>query len=86
MNWAMLLGSLAAVLLLAGAAWVLGLGGASLADEDEAKITAEALVPGFEARAATLDPSREAAEVTGSDGRRLRVRRLGARFVAEDTA
>lgn len=84
MNWPLFLGSLAAILALSGAAWALGLGGAEIADEAEARAHAEALLSGFEASRATL--TADGAEVTGADGRRVRLRRLGARFVADEIA
>jgi len=83
MNWALLGGSLAGVLFLAGVAWALGLGGAELADEAEAMRIAEAEMPGFRAVSAELAPDRKSARVTGSDGTILAVRQHGARFVAE---
>ena len=82
MNWAVLAGSLAAVLVMAGAAWLLGLGGAKLADADDARRTAEELLPGFTAGEARVDSTGEAAAVFGSAGDVAMVRRHGARFVA----
>ena len=82
----MLFGSLAGVLALAGAAWALGLGGASLADDADARDTAEALIPGFEAVSVDLTPGHDAAIVTGADGAKVRLTRLGAHFIAEPVA
>ncbi len=83
MNWMLLAGSLAGVLALTGVAWLLGLGGAELSDEHEAMRIAEAELPGFVAVGAELSEDRQEAIVTGVDGVRVRVRRHGARFVAE---
>ncbi len=75
-------GSILAVLLLAGIARLLGLGGAALAGEAEARDTAEAMLPGFEpCGRAWLDRDRAGAVVEGADGVAV-VRRHGARFVA----
>ena len=83
MNLWLLAGSLAGVLALSGLAWLLGLGGAELTDQEEAKRIAEAELPGFVAASATLDEDRLGATVTGSTGEQVRVRRHGAHFVAE---
>jgi hypothetical protein len=83
MNWWLLAGSLAGVLALTGVAWLLGLGGAELADADEAMRIAEGELPGFSAVSAELDADRQGAVVMGADGARMRVRRHGARFVGE---
>lgn len=83
MNLWLLAGSLAGVLALTGVAWLLGLGGAELADEEEAMRIAEAELPGFVAGSATLDEDRLGATVTGAEGQQVRLRRHGARFVAE---
>ena len=83
MNWALLAGSLAGVLFLAGLAWALGLGGAELEDEAEALRIAEAEMPGFRAMRAELGPDRKSARVTGTDGTVLVLRQHGAQFVAE---
>lgn len=83
MNWLLIAGSLAGVLALTGIAWALGLGGAELADEDEAMRIAEAELPGFVAVSAEVSPDRQSAAVAGADGARVRVRRHGAQFIAE---
>jgi hypothetical protein len=83
MSWALLAGSLAGVLGLALTARLLGLGGAELADEQEAMHIAEAELPGFEAASAVLAPDRQSAMVSGADGRQVRLRRLGAQFVID---
>jgi len=84
MNWALLAGSLGGVLFLAFTAWVLGLGGAELASEEEAMQIAEAELPGFVALSAKLAEDRQSAVVMGADGAEVRLRRHGAQFVAED--
>lgn len=83
MNWTLLAGSLAGVLGLALIAKLLGLGGAELASEEEAKAIAEAERPGFVAVSAVLAQDRQSAVVTGADGELVRLRRHGAQFVAE---
>ena len=85
MSWELLVGSLLAVLALTGIARLLGLGlGASgLTSEKAAMLFAEEQLPGFEARSAVLDPERDEAVVTGIDGKCIRLRRHGARFVVE---
>ncbi len=81
MNWPLAAGSIVAVFAVAGVAWWLGLGGTEFPDERAAMEEAEAQVSGFEAVSARLEA--DGAEVTGADGRTVRVRRLGARWVAE---
>lgn len=83
MNWLLLAGSLTGVLALAGAAWALGLGGAELADEEQAMQIAEHELPGFTAVSAEVAGDRLSAVVTGAAGETVRVRRHGAHFVAE---
>lgn len=85
MNWALLGGSLAGVFGLALVAKLLGLGGASLTDSEEAMRIAEAELPGFIAVSAEVAPDGQSAIVTGSDGAVARLRRHGAQFVAERT-
>lgn len=79
---ALLGGSLAAILLLALAARFLRLGGARLANEDEAREIAEATFADFEADRAWLDIDGQSAVVTGKRGDHALVRRHGARFIA----
>lgn len=81
MNWLLAAASIVAVFAVAGVAWWLGLGGAEFADERAAMDEAEALVGGFTAVSARLEA--DGAEVTGEGGCTVRVRRLGARWVAE---
>lgn len=83
MNALLAAGSLAGVFGLALTAKWLGLGGARLADADEACAIAEAELPGFLARHAELGAEGQHAIVTGVDGARVRLRAHGANFVAE---
>ena len=69
MNWLQLGGSLAAVLVLAGIAWALGLGRASIADEAEAMRAAEDALSGFEAERAVVGSDGRAALVYGAEGK-----------------
>lgn len=80
MNWPLAATSIVAVFAVAGTAWWLGLGGAELVDDRAAMDEAEAQVGGFKAVSARLTDF--GAEVTGTDGRIVHVRRLGARWVA----
>lgn len=82
MKWLLIAGSLAAVLGLALAARLLGLGGAALESEAEAMAIAEAECPGFRALGAALEGG--GATVTGEDGRVLKLKPHGAHFVVED--
>jgi hypothetical protein len=61
-------GSLLAVLILAGIAWALRLGGGRIADESEAKAAAEDALSGFEAVTAEVASDGQAALVLGRDG------------------
>ncbi len=79
MNWPLAAASVVAVFAVAGIARWLGLGGVEFADEREAMDEAEAQVAGFDAISATV--TADGAEVAGVDGRIVRIRRLGARWV-----
>jgi len=61
-------GSLVAVLILAGIAWALRLGGGRIADEGEARTAAEDALSGFDAVAAEVASDGQAALVLGRDG------------------
>jgi hypothetical protein len=80
MNWVLLVGSLAAVLALAGIAHWMGLGGDERLDQE----TAEDLVAeqGFVATETVLDRAGMAALARDADDRVMLVRRHGAHFVA----
>jgi hypothetical protein len=62
------LGSLAAILVLAGAAWALRLGGGAIAGEAMAMAEAEAMLSGFDAERAVVGSDGQAALVLGTDG------------------
>ena len=79
MNWPLAAASIVAVFAVAGIAWWLGLGGAQFADERAAMDEAEAQVGGFVAASARITD--DGAEVTGVEGRVVKIRRLGARWV-----
>jgi hypothetical protein len=78
-NWPLAAGSIVAVFATAGICWWLGLGGAEFADERAAMDEAEAQVAHFDAASARI--TSEGAEVTGTDGRIVHIRRLGARWI-----
>lgn len=80
MNWMLLVGSLAAVLALAGIAHWLGLGGDARLDQQEADdLVAE---QGFDAIETVLDRAGMAALARDAHDRVMLVRRHGAHFVA----
>ena len=80
MNWLQLGGSLAAILILAGIAWALRLGGeGTLKNPEEAAAAAEAALAGFEARDVVLGADGAGALAVGADGRLAAVKRHGAR-------
>ncbi|QDX27056.1 hypothetical protein FPZ54_14275 [Sphingomonas suaedae] len=83
MNWWLAAGSLAAVLALAGIAWLLRLGGTQrLESGDDAVKLAEALVSGFDAKVGIVSASGELAAVTGGPGDLVLIEPLGARHRA----
>ena len=61
-------GSIAAILVLAGIAWALRLGGGTIQDAAQAMTDAEAILSGFEAERVTLASDGKAALVHGRDG------------------
>ncbi|MEG3088471.1 hypothetical protein [Sphingomonas sp. PB4P5] len=69
MNWLQLGGSIAAILVLAGIAWALGLGRTSITGEADAMRAAEDALSGFEATRAVVGSDGRAALVYGVDGR-----------------
>ncbi len=82
-----LAGSVGAVLLLALAARLLGLGGGEgLAGAAEAIAEAEAMVPGFEGVSALLGSDGRAALVRGAAGDAVLLKRHGARLAARHIA
>jgi hypothetical protein len=68
MDWLLVAGSLAGVLALAAAAWLLGLGGGTITGEAEAMREAEDALSGFRAARALVSRDRRAALVRGIDG------------------
>lgn len=83
MNWIVLAGSLAAVLMLAAAARMLRLGGDErIRTVDQAMAMAAEADVGFDPVAAIVDRAGIAAIVRGADGRHMLIRRHGAMFAA----
>ena len=78
MNWVQLGGSLAAVLMLAGLAWLLKLGESRISDAETARTMAEEALSGFIAREALVGTNGAAALVLGNAGIAL-LKRHGAR-------
>ncbi len=76
----MIAGSVGAVFMLAGAAWALRLGGANIADAEEAMRSAEDIVSGFEADRAVVADDGQAAIVHGCDGSVVLLKAHGARI------
>ena len=68
MNLPLLIGSIVGVLILAWAAWMLGLGGASIPDEAEARRLAEESDVTFTATEAWVSTDHKSALVHGRDG------------------
>lgn len=88
MNWPVLAGSLAAILILAGVAWALKLGRGSHAgaieDPGAAAQAAEQAIPGFDAIGALIGDDRAAAIVAGAHGRVAALKRHGARIAVRE--
>jgi hypothetical protein len=82
MDWLVHGGSLAGVLALALVAWLLGLGGSVIGDEDMAKRAAEEAQTGFVAEAAFVSTDGKAALVRGSDGTFVLLKTHGAQLAA----
>lgn len=82
MDWLLLLGSVAGVLALALIAWLLGLGGAAIADEAEARRAAEEAHIGFRAEDAFVSSDSRAALVRGRDGDWMLLKVHGASVAA----
>ena len=61
-------GSIVAILILAGVAWGLKLGGGTIADEAQAMSDAEAILSGFDSKRAVVASDHKAALVHGRDG------------------
>jgi len=87
MNWWLTAASLAAVLALAGIAWLLKLGGTQrLETGTDAIRLAEALSSGFEGKAGIVSASGELAAATGGPGDLVLIQPMGARHRAERLA
>lgn len=85
MNWALAAGSLAAVLVLAGIAWALKLGGTlRIESEAEAIRLAEDAIAGFAARDAVVCGDGGGAVVFGSSETVALIRPSGARFIVRE--
>lgn len=83
MNWWLAAGSLAAVLMLAGMARLLGLGGTQrLETGADAIRLAEALASGFEGKAGLISASGELAAAAGGPGDLVLIEPMGARHRA----
>lgn len=87
MNWWLAAGSLAAVLLLAGIAWLLKLGGTQKLESGvDAIVLAEALCSGFEGKAGVVSTSGGLAAATGGPGDLVLIEPMGARHRARRVA
>lgn len=87
MNWWLAAGSLAAVLALAGTAWLLKLGGTQkLGGGDDAIRLAESLCGGFEGKAGVVTTSGELGAVAGGPGDLVLIQPMGARHRANRIA
>jgi hypothetical protein len=86
-NWWLAAGSLAAVLALAGMAWLLKLGGTQrLETGDDALRLAEALSSGFEGKAGVISAKGELAAAAGGPGDLVLIEPMGARHRARRIA
>jgi hypothetical protein len=86
MNWALLGGSLAAVLAVAAVAWMLRLGGGAIGGPEEACRMAEEILSGFDAREALVGVDGRAALVHGRDGSAALLKQHGARIAGRRLA
>src|SRR4051794_35098583 len=82
MNLPLLIGSVVGVLVLAWAAWMLGLGGAAIADEAETPRLAQASDVAFAADRAWVSTDNKAALVRATDGSWLLLKVHGAQVAA----
>ena len=82
MDWFLLAGSVAGVLALAVIAWLLGLGGAAIANEAQARRAAEEGHIGFQAEEAFVSSDAKAALVRGGDGDWMLLKVHGASLAA----
>ncbi len=87
MNWWLAAGSLAAVLMLAGIAWLLKLGGTQRIETGaDAIALAEALSAGFEGKAGVVSANGELAAAAGGTGDLVLIEPMGARHRARRIA
>ena len=87
MNWVLLAGSLAAVLLLAGVAWALRLGrDRKIGAPEDAAEAVEAAIAGFRAANAVVGADGAAALVVDGQGRVAVCKRHGARIAVREVA
>src|SRR5690242_3474672 len=88
MTWLQLAGSLAAILILAGLAWLLKLGRAghegTIDEPDQAAEAAEQSLAGFRTVGALVGDDRAAALVAGEHGRVAVIKRHGARLAVRE--
>lgn len=85
MNWVLLAGSLAAILLLAVIAWALRLGRhGRIASPEEAAVAAETALAGFEAADVVVGADGAGALAVGEDGRLAAIKRHGARAAVRE--
>lgn len=82
LSWVLLGGSLAGVLGLALAAWLLGLGGGGIGSAEEAMAIAEQSFSGFDAERATVSADGKAALVFGSAGKAALIKQHGTQAAA----
>lgn len=82
MNWLPLAGSIAGVLGLAWVARLLGLGGAAIGSDAEARGIAEESLAGFSAETAIVSSDGAAALVRGDDGSLMLLKVHGANIVS----
>jgi hypothetical protein len=86
MEWGLLAGSLAGVLLLAAVARLLGLGDGAIAGEAEACAAAADAVSGFLPQSALVSTDRRAALVLGADGGVVVLKQHGVHVAARRLA
>ena len=82
MNWLLLAGSIAGVLGLAWIARMLGLGGAVIGSDAEARLIAEESMTGFVAEASLVSSDGAAALVRGDDGSLVLLKVHGANIAS----
>jgi len=86
MDWMILAGSLAAILMVAALVHFLKLGDAAIDDEAHAMRMAEENLSGFSARKAIISEDREAAIILGDNANAALVKRHGAQFAMREVS